>query len=311
MLLLSDVLDASARIAGRVRTTPLMPVDDPGLPGVTHLKLEQLQLTGTFKARGAFNRQLAALEAGELDAEAGIVAASGGNAGLANAYAAAALGVPANVFVPGNAPAVKVAKLRAYGAVVHLVGTEYSHAYEAAIEFAQRRGALFCHAYDQAEIVAGAGSIGLEVIGQAAGGVDTLLVAVGGGGLVGGITAGVDRRIKIVGVEPELCPSLTDSLAAGHPVEVEVSGIAADSLGARLIGTIGFEVAAAHGVSTVTVTEQSILEARSWLWQNYRMAVEHGAATVVAAVRSGAYVPAPGERVALLVCGANTDPSDL
>lgn len=311
MLQLPAVRDAATRIAGRIRSTPLMPISDPGLPGTTHLKLEQLQLTGTFKARGAFNRQLAALEAGRLDAATGIVAASGGNAGLANAFVAAQLGVPANVFVPGNAPAVKVAKLTSYGAHVHLVGTEYSHAYDAAIEFAGRRGALFCHAYDQPDIVAGAGTIGLELLEQADGGVDTLLVAVGGGGLVGGITAGVDRKLKIVGVEPELCPSLTASLAAGHPVEVEVSGIAADSLGARLIGTIGFEVVAAHGVSTVTVSEQSIREARAWLWQNYRMAVEHGAATVVAAVRSGAYVPAPGERVALLLCGANTDPSDL
>lgn len=311
MLQHHDVLDAAARISGRIRTTPLMQVNDPGLPGVSHLKLEQFQLTGTFKARGAFNRQLAAAERGELDPAAGIVAASGGNAGMANAYVAAALGVRANVFVPGNAPAIKVAKLKAYGATVHQVGTEYTHAYGAALEFAEASGALFCHAYDQPEIVAGAGTIGLEILEQAAGGVDTLLVAVGGGGLMGGIIAGVDRRVKVVGVEPALCPSLSASLAAGQRVEVDVSGVAADSLGARLVGEIGYSLASAHGVSTVTVTEESIIKARTWLWANYRMAVEYGAATVFAAIRSGAYVPLPGERVGLLMCGANTDPGNL
>lgn len=310
MLTPSDIQMARERIAGRIRTTPMMEIDEPALPGVAFLKLEQTQHTGTFKARGAFNRQLKAVEAGVLDPAVGIVAASGGNAGMANAYAARELGVPAHVYVPATAPEVKVARLRSYGAVVHLVGTQYLHAYEAAMAHADASGALFCHAYDQDEIVAGAGTVGLEMLEQSAG-LDTILVAVGGGGLMGGIAAAVGQRVRVVGIEPELCPTLHRALEAGEPVDIGVSGLAADSLGAARIGGIGFAQAVAHGVESRLVTDESIAEARTWMWENQRMALEHGAAAVVAAIRSGAYVASPGERVGLLLCGANTDPSSL
>lgn len=288
----------------------MMEFDEPSLPGVRYLKLEQTQHTGTFKARGAFNRQLAAREAGLLDPDIGIVAASGGNAGMANAYAARELGVPAHVFVPATAPAVKVARLRSYGAIVHLEGTVYRHAYDAAMDHAANTGALFCHAYDQDEIVAGAGTIGLEMLEQAPD-IDTVLVAVGGGGLIGGIAAAIGSRLRVVGIEPQLCPTLRRALEAGKPVDIAVSGVAADSLGAARIGELGFAQARGHGIESRLVTDAAINEARTWMWENQRLALEHGAAAVVAAIRSGAYVPAPGERVALLLCGANTDHTTL
>jgi len=263
-----------------------------------------------FKARGAFNRQLAALERGELAPAVGVVAASGGNAGLANAYAAAALGVPATVFVPENAPRVKVERLLKYNATVRQIGAEYIDAYEAAQEYVAQSGALFCHAYDQPGIVAGAGGVGLEVLAELPD-VDTLLVAVGGGGLMGGIAAAVEGKARVVGVEPETVPTLHEALAAGRPVDVSVSGVAADSLGARRIGEIGFDVARRTGVQSVLVSDDDIIAARRRLWENRRIVVEHGAAAAYAALLSGAYRPADGETVAVVLCGANTDPSSL
>ncbi|GAA4362955.1 threonine/serine dehydratase [Paeniglutamicibacter cryotolerans] len=310
MLVPDDIQVACDRIAGHLRTTPTMKLDEPELPGVAFLILEQTQHTGTFKAPGAFNRQLAADEAEMLDPAVGIVAASGGNSGMAHAYAARELGVPAHVFVPATAPEVKVARLRSYGAIVHLSGTEYLHPYDAAMDHARASGALVCHAYDQDEIVAGAGTIGLEILEQSTG-LDTILVAVGGGGLMGGIAAAVGHRIRVIGVEPGICPTLRQALEAGAPVDISVSGVAADSLGAAKIGAIGFTQAVAHGVESPLVTDESISEGRAWMWENQRMALEHGAAAVIAAIRSGAYLAAPGERVGLLLCGANTDPASL
>src|SRR4051812_46945139 len=221
---------AAARIAGRVRVTPVVEVD----AGAVWFKLELLQHTGTFKARGAFNRVLSARESGELDDRVGIVVASGGNAGLANAHVAAALGVPATVFVPATAPAVKVARLRTYGATVVQVGGEYAEAYEAAVEHATQAGAVYVHAYDQPDVAAGAGVCGAELLAQVA--VDTIVVAVGGGGLMAGIAAAAEGVAQVVAVEPDTCPTLHTALARGRPVDVPVSGIAADSLGARRIG---------------------------------------------------------------------------
>ncbi|WP_104091622.1 threonine/serine dehydratase [Arthrobacter sp. GMC3] len=310
MITRADVDQAAVRIAGRIRTSPLLKLDTAHSSGDVWLKCEFLQHTGTFKARGALNRVLACAERGELDPEIGIVVASGGNAGLANAYAAASMGVPATVFVPLSAPAVKVNKLKAAGAVVVQEGGEYAQAYDAAIAYTAETGAVYCHAYDQPEIAAGAGTIGTELLDQL-GSLDTAIVAVGGGGLMAGIAAALEGHAKVVAVEPATAPTLHAALAAGAPVDVGVSGVAADSLGARQIGTIGFEVAVRTGVHSVLVSDEDIIAARTFLWENYRMVLEHGAAAAFAALLSGAYKPADGERVAVILCGANTDPAGL
>ncbi|MHA7271310.1 threonine/serine dehydratase [Arthrobacter sp. HLT1-20] len=310
MITRADVDQAALRIDGLVRRTPVLKLDAGHSPGDVWLKCEFLQHTGTFKARGAFNRVIGCQERGELDPRVGVVVASGGNAGLANAYAASTVGVPATVYVPLSAPAVKVSKLRKAGATVVQLGDEYAEAYEAAIAFASESGAAYCHAYDQPEIAAGAGTIGLELLEQL-GSMDTVIVAVGGGGLMAGIAAALEGHATIVAVEPENAPSLNAALAAGRPVDVAVSGIAADSLGARRIGDIGFEVAVRVGVHSVLVSDESISAARTFLWENYRMVLEHGAAAAFAALASGAYLPAENERVAVILCGANTDPTGL
>jgi threonine dehydratase len=301
----SDIAATQRRIHGRIRRTPVLSV-----AGTLWFKLEYLQHAGSFKTRGMTNRILTAAERGALPA-AGIIAASGGNAGLAAAYAARELGVPAEVFVPVNAPPVKVAKLTKLGARVVQVGVEYAEAYAAAVVHADVTGALFCHAYDDQDMVAGNGTVGLELREQLPDGFDTVLVAVGGGGLIAGVTAAMDGRSRVVAVEPVTCPSLHAAMAAGEPVDVPVSGVAADSLGARRVGRIAFDVTRAAGVDSVLVDDQAIVDARRQLWEDYRIAVEHGTAAALAALASGAYVPAPDERVVVLLCGANTNPADL
>lgn len=301
-----DVLAARERIDGRVRRTPLLP---PSAADDAWLKLEHLQHCGVFKTRGASNRQLAAIERGELG-DAGIVVASGGNAGLAQAFAARALGIPATVFVPEAAPEVKVQRIRAYGAEVVRTGSEYAEALAAAVDFGQVRGAAFAHAYDQLEVAAGAGTLAEEVLEDEPS-IDTIVVAVGGGGLYAGVAAAVRGRARVVAVEPETCPTLHRAMAAGHPVDVEVSGVAVDSLGARRVGDIAFAAQRAEPPVPVLVGEDAIVEARRRLWSDYRIASEHGAATAYAALESGAYSPATGERVCVVVCGANTDPVTL
>jgi threonine dehydratase len=297
-----EVRAAAARIAGRVRRTPVL---DAG--GSVWFKLEYVQYAGSFKTRGMVNRMLAA---GALP-PAGVVAASGGNAGLAAAYAARELGVPAEVYVPETAPPVKVAKLAKLGARVTQVGAEYAEAYAAAVVHAERTGAMFCHAYDDPDMVAGNGTLGLELREQLAGAFDTVLVAVGGGGLIAGVAAALHDSARIVAVEPATCAALHAALAAGAPVDVPVSGVAADSLGARRVGGIAYRTAVATGLASVLVDDQAIVDARRRLWEDYRIAVEHGTAAAYAALISGAYTPAPGERVVVLLCGANTDPADL
>lgn len=289
----SDVRAAAKRIDGRVRRTPMVQAG-PGL----WFKLEYLQHAGSFKTRGMFNRILGA----DVPA-AGVVAASGGNAGLAAAYAARELGVPAEVFVPETAPAVKVAKLARLGARVVQSGSEYAEAYTAAMKRVEESGALFCHAYDDPAMVAGNGTIALELSEF-----DTVLVAVGGGGLLAGLIAG---DVRTVAVEPEGACALRAALDAGRPVDVPVGGVAADSLGARRIGDIAFELAVQTRVDSLLVTDEAIVDARRKLWDDYRIVVEHGTAAAHAALLSGAYRPEPGEKVAVLLCGANTDPSDL
>lgn len=304
MITRGDVLAAERRISGYVRHTPLLRGGSVSAP--LWLKCEFLQHTGVFKARGAFNRQLAARERGELDPAAGVVAASGGNAGLANAYAAAALGVPATVFVPETAPRVKVERLLEYKATVHQVGAEYAETYAAAMEYVETSGALYCHAYDQLEIAAGAGTIAEEILRDEPG-IDTIVVAVGGGGMYAGIAAAAEGRAHVVTVEPVNIPTLHAALEAGRPVDVSVSGIAADSLGARRVGEIAFSMASRVRPTSVLVEDDAIVSARSQLWNQYRIPSEYGAATALAAITSGAYEPGDGERVAVIVCGANTD----
>jgi threonine dehydratase len=250
-----DVLAARARIRGYLRRTPLLPPTKT--TEALWLKCEFLQYAGVFKTRGAFNRQLAAQERGELDPSVGVVVASGGNAGLANAYAAGVLGVRATVFVPETAPPVKIERIREYGADVRQVGVEYAEAYEAAIDYSSTRGALLCHAYDQLEIAAGAGTLAEEILEDEPG-INTIIVAVGGGGLYAGVAAADEGRAKVVAVEPFSIPTLHAALDAGRPVDVPVSGIAADSLGARRVGEIAFSIASRTTPTPVLVRRGSL-----------------------------------------------------
>lgn len=291
--------------------TPVIEVAD-GL----WLKLELLQHSGSFKVRGAFNRMLSA---GELPAS-GVIAASGGNHGLAVAFAARALGARAEIFVPEVTSPVKVTGLAALGAHITQTGAIYSEAAEAAAKRAAESGALMVHAYDQPEVVAGQGTTGLELMEQT-GGVDTVLAAVGGGGFAAGITVGTagggavgaagGGGPKIVAVEPERIPTLHAARRAGEPVPVEVSGVAADALGASRIGGLAFEILSGDRVESVLVTDEAIVAARRTLWARHRVAAEHSGAAAYAALLSGVYTPAPGERVAVVVCGSNTDPATL
>ncbi|MEU4241004.1 threonine/serine dehydratase [Actinoplanes sp. NPDC026619] len=304
MISLVEVSAAAERIGDRVRRTPVMRADRQ-----LWFKLEQTQHAGSFKTRGMFNQVLAAADRGELPA-AGIVAASGGNAGLAAAYAARELGVPAEVYVPETAPAVKVAKLRKYGARVVQVGREYAEAAAAAVVRSAETGARFCHAYDDPDMVAGNGTLGLELSAQLPDGFDTVLVAVGGGGLIAGVIAAVRDHARVIAVEPTTSAALHEALRHGGPVDVPVSGVAADSLGARRAGQIAYDLAADAGIASVLVDDKAIIDARRRLWDDYRLAVEHGTAAAHAAITSGAYLPAPDERVVVLLCGANTSLSE-
>src|SRR3954453_11246500 len=256
------------------------------------------------------NRVRAAVERGEITS-AGVVTASGGNAGLALAYAAAGESVPSTVVVPRTAPAVKVDRLRRLGATVQQVGDRYSVAYEAAIQESARTGAVFCHAYDQPEMCAGNGTLGLELLDQASNEIDTVLVAVGGGGLIAGIATAVEGRARAVAVEPACCPTLAHAIAAGEPIDAPVSGVAADALGATRVGDIAWAVGTRLGIESVLVGDDAIIKARKLLWDEWRIVVEHGAAVGVAALLSGAYRPAQDERIAVRLWGSNTNPADL
>jgi threonine dehydratase len=306
-----DVKQAADRIAGRVRPVTVAPVDAEAFPGArVWLALEFMQHTGSFKARGAANFIQAHLEAGALP-DVGVTIASGGNAGLACAWAAKAAGVRATVFLPETAPAVKVDRLHSYGADVRLVGAEYAEAAAACAEFAATSGALASHAYDHPLIAAGAGTL-LEEIRQQIPGLDTVVVAVGGGGLFAGVaTAAAEHGVRVVAVEPENCRALNAAIAAGRVVDVPVDSIAADSLGARRTSEMALHAAEHGDVRSVLVPDAEIVGARRVLWEHRRVLVEHGAATALAALTSGAYRPADGESVAVVLCGGNTNPDDL
>lgn len=300
----ADIAAAADLIASHVRRTPVIDATLPGGRPAT-LKLELLQHTGSFKPRGAFASVLAAPQRPRV-----LVAASGGNHGLAVAHVGRTLGIPTQIFVPETAPRAKVARLRALGAEVTQVGQVYADALVASAAAAALPGALTLHAYDAPGTVTGQGTLGLELEQQCA--PTTVLVAVGGGGLIGGIGAWfAGSGTRVVGVEPEGCDALAAALEAGRPVATSPTGVAVDSLGASTIGSICFEVARATGMTAVRVPDDAIREARTWLWRELRLAAEPGGATALAALLSGAWRPADGERVTVVVCGANADPSDL
>ncbi|MFN8542276.1 MAG: threonine/serine dehydratase [Thermomicrobiales bacterium] len=292
-----------ARIAPHVRRTPIVRVAgaDFGLPvAELTLKLELLQHSGSFKARGAFANLLL-----RDIPPAGIVAASGGNHGAAVAYAAMKLGIPATIYVPEVASPAKLQRIRDCGANLVVTGERYADALAASEEWRASSGALPIHAYDQAETLLGQGTVGRELEEQAPD-LDTLLVAVGGGGLIGGIAAWYAGRLKLVGVEPELAPTLHRALAAGEPVDAPAGGIAADSLAPRRIGEIMFPIAQQHVDHVALVTDDAIRAAQRALWETTRLVAEPGGAAAFAALLSGRYVPQPTERIGILVCGGNT-----
>lgn len=303
----SDVRQARRLLRGQTRKTPVFHTDiqGPRGPVPVTLKLEQLQHGGTFKVRGALN---ALLQAGK--SVEGVVIASSGNAGIAAAMASALRGLSCTVVVPESAPHTKVAAMWSHGAEVLWHGTTYAEAHKYACQLAAERGAMQLHAFDQPAIVAGAGVVGLEIEEQVRGR-PPVLVAVGGGGLFAGIAVALGLRGRVIGVEPQGAQTLHAALAAGRPVDVDVSSVASDALGANRIGDIAMEVAQRYSVRSVLVTDDAIVMAREYLWREFRIVVEPAGATAVAAIQSGAYVPPPGERPVVVLCGANTDLATL
>jgi threonine dehydratase len=286
-----------------IRRTPVIDIDaaDIGLgSGRLCLKLELFQHSGSFKARGAFANLLTR----KLPA-AGVVAASGGNHGAAVAYAAMMLKVPAKIFIPSVSSQAKVDRIRDYGADLVIEGDLYADALAASEAWAQQTGAMQVHAFDQEQTMLGQGTIGIELDEQAPD-IDTLLVSVGGGGLIAGLAAWYAGRIRVIGVEPFASPTLTKALQAGHPVDAEAGGLAADSLAPRRVGTLVFPIAQKLVHDTVLVADEAIHEAQKVLWKTLRIVAEPGGAAAFSALLSGAYQRRPGERVAVVISGGNT-----
>ncbi|UWQ79406.1 threonine/serine dehydratase [Leisingera sp. S132] len=300
-----EIEAAAGRIRPHVQQTPEMQTRGFGLGYPVELKLEHMQHTGSFKARGAFNTLLSQ----EVPA-AGLVAASGGNHGAAVAYAAHQLGHKARIYVPEMAGPAKISLIERTGADLQVVPGAYANALEMAQVYEAETGAMQVHAYDATAIVAGQGTCFAEWQAQGLQ-ADTLLIAVGGGGLIGGALAWFQGARKVVAVEPETSCALNAALAAGQPADVEVSGLAANALGAKRIGSICFELAAAQGVTSLTVPDSAITQAQTALWRERRILVEPAGATALAALMCGAYRPAAGERVAVLICGGNIAPDPL
>jgi len=295
-------------IRPHIRRTPVIEADgsdfDLGsLPLV--FKLELLQNSGSFKARGAFANLLL-----RKIPPAGVVAASGGNHGAAVAFAAMKLGLPARIFIPTVASPEKIERIRGYGAELVVTGERYAESLAASEEWAAQSGALRVHAYDQPETLLGQGSVGLEFEQQASQ-LDSLLVAVGGGGLIGGVAAWYSNRLKIIGVEPESAPTLSNALQAGHPVDSPAGGIAADSLAPKRVGELMFPIAQKFVNSVVLVRDEAIQKAQQTLWRILRVVSEPGGAAAFAALLSGCYRPQPGERVGVLICGGNASAVDF
>jgi len=299
---------AHDRIRDHVRLTPILSANGADLgraPFPLTLKLELFQHAGSFKTRGAFANLLS-----RRIPAAGVVAASGGNHGVAVAYAAMRLGVPAHIFVPTVSPPAKIARIRGYGAQLVVGGDLYADALAASQAWTRESGALPVHAFDQAETLLGQGTLGMELEEQAPQ-LDTLLVAVGGGGLIGGIAAWYAGKVRVIGVEPEGAPTLFQALLAGRPVDAEAGGIAADSLGPRRVGTLMFPIAQAHVERVVLVTDDAIRRSQEALWSTLRVVAEPGAAAPFAALLGGAYRPMPDERIGVVICGGNTTAVDF
>lgn len=304
MITRTEIQDAGRRIAMHVRRTPVIALEEKafGIDAKVFLKLECLQHTGSFKPRGAFNCILSS----SVPA-AGVIAASGGNHGAAVAYAAQKLGHHAEIFVPSITPAAKVERLKQYGAATNITGNNYAEALEASRERAKQTGAVSIHAYDDRPVLAGQGTLGMELEEQIRS-LDSVLVAVGGGGLIGGVAAWYQDRVRVISVEPERAPTLHHALAAGQPVDVETGGVAADSLAARRAGELMFPIAQKFVSQALLVTDEQIIDAQKVLWQKLRLVAEPGGATAFAALLSGVYKPrAAGERVGVVLCGSNAD----
>lgn len=296
------------RIRPYVRHTPVLRIDMADFdrpPLAVDLKLECLQHSGSFKARGAFTNLLE-----RPVPNAGVVAASGGNHGAAVAYAAMRLGHKATIFVPEVSPQAKLDRIRGYGADLVVGGARYAEALAASERFAEETGALQIHAFNQEETLIGQGTLGLEIESDLPE-IDTLLVAVGGGGLIGGIAAWYAGRIRIVAVEPEGAPTLHRAIEAGRPVDAPAEGIAADSLAPKRVGEMMFPIAEAFVERSILVSDDDIIAAQKALWNRVRIISEPGGAAAFAAILSGRYAPTPGERVAVLVCGANANPANF
>jgi len=304
MITRTNIESAYARIVSRICRTPVMQVALPGIRQPVVLKLECFQYSGSFKARGAFN----SLIENPAAKTAGVAAASGGNHGAAVAHVAQALGLRARIFVPSISSPAKVARIRSCGAEVIQGGANYAEALALCEAHIAKTGAVSVHAYNAEPTLAGQGTLGLELEDQCPG-LDTVLVAVGGGGLIGGVAAWYQERAGIISVEPETCTALHAARAAGKPVRVEVSGVAADSLGASEIGALAFEIAQAHVDGCLLVPDAEIDRAQMWLWHHHRIMTEPGGATVLAALLSGIYKPEDNEKVCAVICGANVDPS--
>lgn len=297
----ADIERAERRIRPYIRRTPLLAHSD-----TVTLKLEYLQHGGSFKPRGAFNNLLC-----RQVPKVGVAAASGGNHGVAVALAAKQRNVPATIFVPEIASAAKIAAIRSAGANIRIGGARYSDALAACTSFIAESGALSIHAYDSVETIAGQGTLALEWDAQVDAGVDTVLVAVGGGGLIAGMAAWWRGSVKVIGVEPEGSRALHAALQASMPVDVDVNSIAADSLGAKRVGDLPMAIAKQLVETVVLVSDAAISDAQRTLWRDMRIAAEPGGAAAFAALQCGAYCPADGERVGILVCGANVDLNSL
>lgn len=298
-----QVVATERLIRPHIRRTPVVEANGAefGLaPVPLTFKLEQLQHAGSFKTRGAFTNLL-----GRAIPKAGVAAASGGNHGAAVAYAAMKLGIPAKIFVPSISSPAKIGRIRGYGADLAVGGDRYADALAACEAWIAQSGALSVHAFDQTETLLGQGTLALELEEQAPR-LDSLLVGVGGGGLIGGIAAWYQGRVAVIGVEPEAAPTLTKALAAGEPVDAEAGGIAADSLAPRRVGQLVFPIAQAHVARVVLVPDDAIRQAQTALWETLRVVAEPGGAAAFGALLSGRYAPRPGERVGIVVSGGNT-----
>ena len=313
-----DIDAAAARLAGHVRVTPLMTIAaadlDLSAPSSADanvvLKLELLQHVGSFKPRGAFNR---VLSAGEVP-PAGLIAASGGNHGAAVAFVARSLGLRAEVFVPSSSPAMKRDRIASLGAAVHVIDGLYDDAQAAATARQAITGALAVHPFEHPQVVAGQGTMARELeqqMSQLERDFDTVLVASGGGGFTAGQAAWFAGRKKVVSVEPETSQCLHAARLAGEPVEVSIAGIAADSLGAKRLGSVAWSIVQHYVAESVTVTDDAIRCVQRLLWDRLRLVVEPGGATALAALQSGAYTPEPDERIVVVVCGSNCDPATV